>query len=246
MSAAATLTPFSAEALIRNLPSHTPSFGSALCLRNLATLTLKISIPKVYIYIVAGVFLATLIWQCGGVIYRSRAKGRGYCRAFTTTLDEDKSRNSKEEVVKIRLALSRKLKVKAGQSINLWIPSVSFWSFMQSHPFMVTSWAEGYQDTLELFIEPRRGLTRELLRCGKYNIEINRSHLALFSGPHGISTPVCTYESVIMIATGFGIAAQLPYLKQLIHGYNNCKARTRRVLLIWQLQSLSNIDSILA
>ena len=197
---------------------------------------------RVYIYIVAGVF----IWQCGSVIYRSRSRGRGYCRAFITTLDEDESRNSKEEVVKIRLALSRKLKVKAGQSINLWIPSVSFWSFMQSHPFMVTSWAEGYQDTLELFIEPRRGLTRELLRCGKYNIEINRSHLALFSGPHGISTPVCTYESVIMIATGFGIAAQLPYLKQLIHGYNNCKARTRRVLLIWQLQSLSNIDSILA
>jgi hypothetical protein len=49
-----------------------------------------------------------------------------------------------------------------------------------------------------------------------------------------------------MIATGFGIAAQLPYVKQLIHGYNNCKARTRRVHLVWQLQSIGNIDSILA
>jgi predicted ferric reductase len=206
----------------------------------------KSPFPRVYIYIVAGVFLATLIWQCGIVIYRSRARGRGYCRAFITTLDEDESHNSKEEVVKIRLALSRKLKVKAGQSINLWIPSVSFWSFMQSHPFMVTSWAEGHQDTLELFIEPRRGLTRELLRCGKYDMKINRSRLALFSGPHGISAPVCAYESVIMIATGFGIAAQLPYLKELIHGYNNCKARTRRVHLVWQLQSIGNVNPILA
>ena len=77
-------------------------------------------------------------------------------------------------------------------------------------------------------------------------MKINRSRLALFSGPHRISTPVYAYESIIMIATGFGIAAQLPYVKQLIHGYNNCKARTRRVHLVWQLQSIGNIDSILA
>jgi len=206
----------------------------------------KSPFPRVYIYIVVGVFLTTLTWECGLVIYRNRARGRGYCRAFITTLDEDERHNSKEEVVKVRLALSRSLKLKAGQFINLWIPSVSFWSFTQSHPFMVTSWAEGPQDTLELFIEPRRGLTRELLRCGKYDMKINRSRLALFSGPHGISIPVCAYESVVMIATGFGIAAQLPYVKELIHGYNNCKARTRRVHLVWQLQSIGNIDSILA
>jgi hypothetical protein len=77
-------------------------------------------------------------------------------------------------------------------------------------------------------------------------MKINRSRLALFSRPHGISTPIYVYESVIMIATSFGIAAQLPYLKQLIHGYNNYKARTRRVHLVWQLQSIGNINSILA
>jgi hypothetical protein len=111
---------------------------------------------------------------------------------------------------------------------------------------MVTSWAEGHQNTLELLIEPRRGLTGELLCCRKYDMKINRSRLALFSGPHGLSMPICAYESVIMIATGFGIAAQLPYLKQLIQGYNNCKARTRRVYLVWQLQSVGNVNSILA
>lgn len=198
----------------------------------------KSPFPRVYIYILAGIFFATFILQCGIVIYR------GYCQAFITTLDEDESHNNKEEVVKIRLALSRQLKFEAGQHINLWIPSVSFWSlsFLQSHPFMVTSWAAGHQDTLELFIEPRRGMTRELLRRGKYDMKINRCRLALFSGPHGISIPVCAYESVIMVATGFGIAAQLPYIKQLIHSYNNCKARTRRVHLVWQLQSIGNID----
>jgi hypothetical protein len=86
----------------------------------------KSPFPKVYIYIVARVFLTTLTWQCGLVIFRNRARGRGYCQAFITTLDKDENHSSKEEVVKIRLALSQKLKVKAGQFINLWIPSVSF------------------------------------------------------------------------------------------------------------------------
>jgi len=31
------------------------------------------------------------------------------------------------------------------------------------------------------------------------------------------------YNSVIMVAMGLGIAAQLPYLKKLIKDYNNCK-----------------------
>jgi hypothetical protein len=76
-------------------------------------------------------------------------------------------------------------------------------------------------------------------------MKIKGSCLALFSRPHRISTLVCAYESVIMNATSFGIATQLPFLKQLIHGYNNYKARTCQVHLVWQLQSISNINSIL-
>ena len=50
-----------------------------------------------------------------------------------------------------------------GQYITLWIPSVSFWVFLQSHLFVVTLWADGRHVTLELFVESRKGLTRELL-----------------------------------------------------------------------------------
>jgi NAD(P)H-flavin reductase len=136
------------------------------------------------------------------------------------------------------MTMSRPIEVKAGKYTNLWIPTVSFWSFLQSHPFVVTSWADGKQDTLELFIQPRRGLTRELFSHGTLDKSVSVPRLALFSGPHGISVPVGEYETVLMVATGFGIAAQLPYLRKLIHGYNTCKARTRRVHLVWQLQNL--------
>ena len=66
----------------------------------------------------------------------------------------------------------------------------------------------------------------------------------MFSGPHGSVAPVGDNESVIMIASGSGIAAQLPYLRQLIHDHNNHKARTRRVHLVWYLHHDGKIKKI--
>jgi NAD(P)H-flavin reductase len=156
------------------------------------------------------------------------------------------------DAVKIRLHLSRHISVKAGQYIELWIPTISFGSLLQSHPFTVTSWSEQKQQYLDLLIEPRKGWTRKLLDSGKENEELlskrgNKefasnlsglnSHLALFSGPHGISIQVADYETVLLVASGFGIASQLPYLRQLIYGYNACKTRSRRIHLVWQLET---------
>jgi NAD(P)H-flavin reductase len=123
--------------------------------------------------------------------------------------------------------------VQAGQYINIWIPSAS-WYTLQSHPFVVTNWVEGKQGTLELFVQPQKGLTRKLSSQGI----LNTPRLVLFGGPYGISISVVEYETVLMFATGFGIAAQLPYLRKLIYGYQTCKTRTTRVHLVWQLQSL--------
>lgn len=66
-------------------------------------------------------------------------------------------------------------------------------------------------------------MTRELFSHGTLDERGSAPRLALFSGPHGISVLVGEYETVLMVATGFGIAAQLPYLRKLIHGYNTAK-----------------------
>ena len=110
---------------------------------------------------------------------------------------------------------------------------------------MVTSWAHEKQNRLDLFVEPRNGLTRELL----YRAETDEnggatgSRLVLFSGPHGISAPVGEYESVLLIAAGFGMAAHLPYLKQLIQDYKARKASTIRIRVIWQVQHIGKHEA---
>ena len=41
-----------------------------------------------------------------------------------------------------------------------------------------------------------------------------------------------------MIASGFGMAALLPCLKQSIHGYQTRKPYTRQIRVGWQVQSI--------
>ena len=141
--------------------------------------------------------------------------------------------------IRMQLRLSRPLVIDAGQYINLWVPAVSFWSFLQTHPFTVISWEANEQDTLELLIEPRRGLTRELLSCTKKGYTINP--VVIFSGPHGVTVPMGEYENVLMVASGFGIAAFVPYLKKLLYGYNTRAVRARRVHLVWQIENEGRI-----
>jgi NAD(P)H-flavin reductase len=175
------------------------------------------------------------VLQCGIVLYRNGIFRHGYSRACITHT---------HGAVKICIHLQRPLKVETGQYINLWIPSVSFWSFVQSHPFVVTSWAPGRRNTLDLFIEPRRGLTHELLKHAK-NDNVARSHLVLFSGPHGISVDMGMYEKIVIVANGFGIGAHLPYLRRLIHGHSSREFRIRRIHLVWQIQDIGKLKPVI-
>ena len=184
--------------------------------------------PWRFVFIFAGIVATLFILQLLTTVFRNKAWNHDFSRAYITRAND---------TVRIRITASRQIDVKAGQYINIWIPSIS-WYILQSHPFVVTNWVEGKQDTLELFIQPRRGFTRDIFSHGTTDARDIIPRLVLFSGPHGISIPVVEYETVLMVATGFGIAALLSYLRELIHGYQTCKTRTRRVHLVWQLQSL--------
>lgn len=159
-------------------------------------------IPKLYAYIFTLAFFLALATHTISIIYRNWPLNHKFPRAHIT---------HGCNAVNIRLELPRPLKVEAGQYICLWIPifSLGFWSFLsffQSHPFIITSWSEKEQRSLDLFIEPRSGLIRKLLTYSKIH-HGGASRLALFSGPHGTSVLIGEYETVLLIASGFGIAA---------------------------------------
>lgn len=199
-------------------------------------LSAKKIFARIYIVIAAGLFSGVTVWQVLLVVFRNLALGHAFARADVT---QDNG------MIKISLTLPRPWNIRAGQYVNLCIPSISLWSFLQSHPFMIASWTEGKSPGLFLLAGAKAGFTRKLLQYARPHTgdptEMDY-RLAWFSGPHGHTLNLGNYGSVIMVATGLGIAAQLPYVKELIKGYNNCNVRTRRIQLIWQIATWGRSD----
>lgn len=76
--------------------------------------------------------------------------------------------------------------------------------------------------------------------AGNFRVSPKPSDLriALFSGSHGSNVPIENYEKVLMMVIEFEIAAQLPFLKELIQEFNLSEVRTRNIHMMWQLQNL--------
>jgi NAD(P)H-flavin reductase len=62
---------------------------------------------------------------------------------------------------------------------------------------------------------------------------------AVIEGPYGKGLNLDSYGTVLLFATGIGIAGQLPFVAQLLEGYHNYEVKTRRIALFWQVESES-------
>ena len=70
------------------------------------------------------------------------------------------------------------------------------------------------------------------------NSFINSSKIrAVIKGPYGKELKLDLYGTVLLFATGIGIASQLPYVKKPLKGYRNCEVKTRRIALFWEVES---------
>ena len=183
-------------------------------------------ISRLCLYALVGVPALTTSLEVLKTLHRNVALGKPYPRAVIIKV---------KETACIELSTPRPWVVRAGQYVNVWIPSIGFW---QSHPFMIVGWTKGF---LILVVEPREGLTRKLVaRAAEFESGLPdlQRRLAFFTGPHGRCVSMGEHDSVLLVTSGFGVAAQLPYIKQLVHGYQQGKVKTRRIHLVWQLQSL--------
>ncbi len=151
---------------------------------------------------------------------------RGPWLAQTTITERD-------GLYRLEVTMPRAWNVRAGQFVYLRIPRVSFWAFLQSHPFAIC-WSEplpGGGMRLFMLMEPRHGFTRRLAGHSGYSL------MTWVDGPYGRSHyDFGDYGTVVMIATGVGIAAQLPHLRELSRGQKNLAVRTRRILVLWMFE----------
>ncbi|KAE8307941.1 hypothetical protein BDV41DRAFT_568620 [Aspergillus transmontanensis] len=202
---------------------------------------------KIYLLIALGTFALTLLLELITLLHHNGLfAGRGTPRVIVSFSASESKEGPVVNAVHIRVLLPRPMKVEAGQYINLWMPSVSLFSWMQTHPLTVTSWSKGKQDTVELLVKPRSGFTADLLRYALAAAGSSVSFLALFTGPHGVSEEASDYESILVLASGSGIAAAIPCLKKMIHSYNTCTSQARRLHLVWQVESVDQMTPALS
>jgi NAD(P)H-flavin reductase len=178
------------------------------------------------IYVFSGAFGFFAVLQIGLCLYRSKNWGRPSPRVEIT-------RN--HAVMQLTLHLSKPLRVKAGQYINIWIPSISL---LSSHPFTVVSWHPSPQKSMEFFIQPMKGFTNRLHQYSSSESTFHIQTRAYFTSPHGVSISAWKFDFVLLVASGFGIVSMLPYLKELIDRSRICQSLTRRVHLLWHVENL--------
>lgn len=177
--------------------------------------------PQVYLLLACLTFSAVKIIRLLGMAYLNISrKGNS-----VATIQQNAAG------VEVQVTLARDVDYHAGQFIYLNIPR---FAIFQSHPFQI-AWA--YRDgndhlVLVLLIQPRYGFTGKLLRA-----DPAQEYQAFVEGPYGRSIAVGQYGTVLLFATGIGVAGQLPYVKELLERYHECRVKTRRIALFWEMDA---------
>ena len=108
---------------------------------------------------------------------------------------------------------------------------------------MITWWDQDWQGRgtkIYSLIKPKWGFTRKLIRY------VGASGLRTWvDGPYGKGEDLGEFGSVMMFASGIGIAAQVQYIKELLKDIQDYKVRTRSILLIWELDKESRFSTLL-
>ncbi|OJJ03116.1 hypothetical protein ASPVEDRAFT_62960 [Aspergillus versicolor CBS 583.65] len=210
-------------------------------------LLLQSASSKIYLFITVGTFVLTFLLELITLLYNNGLfAGNSTLRAIMSFSAMESKEGLVVNAVYIRVLLPRRVKVQAGQYINLWMPAVSLYSWMQTHPFMVMSWSKDKQDTVELLVKPCSSFTAGLLYHAPAAAGSLVSFLALFTSPHGVSEKVSNYKSILLLASGSGIAIAIPYLKKMIYGYNTCTSQVRWLHLVWQVESVDKMTPVLS
>lgn len=163
------------------------------------------------------------------------------------------------DAIRVTLRMAKTWKFRPGQHIYLYIPSIGMWT---SHPFSV-AWSEESPDlatekglpmarqdifaakttSMSLVIRRRTGFTDTLYKKAEAAGSSPLVTSAYVEGPYGHES-FQSYGTVMLFAAGVGITHQVPHVRDLVAAYANGTAATRKVVLVWVIQSPEHLEWI--
>lgn len=160
---------------------------------------------------------------------------------------------------RVTVTMARPWFFKPSQHAYLYFPSVSLW---QSHPFSV-AWSEEADSpsgeklpvdrrdilamkktTVSFILRGRTGMTGNLYEKAASCIDGKMVTRCLVEGPYGGMHQMHSYGTVMLFAGGVGITQAVPHVRDLVIAYSNGMAATRKVILVWTIQSPEHLEWI--
>ncbi|KAL2202002.1 hypothetical protein CC79DRAFT_1280680 [Sarocladium strictum] len=160
---------------------------------------------------------------------------------------------------RVTMTLARPWNAQPGQHAYLYMPKLSFW---QSHPFSV-AWVDGADDVdrdrlashrqdlanmekmrISFIIRARTGFTNKLYQKAVAAPNGKLETTCFVEGPYGVKHPLDSYGSLVLFAGGVGITHQVPYVRDLVAGFAEGTVATRKILLVWTIQSPEHLEWI--
>ncbi|KAI0165799.1 ferric reductase like transmembrane component-domain-containing protein [Xylariaceae sp. FL1272] len=161
--------------------------------------------------------------------------------------------------VRVTVNMARPWSFQPGQHAYLYMPTISFW---QSHPFSL-AWSEEAEnlsadklamnrnDILEMrktsmsfIIRARTGMTSSLYQRAAASPDGRLVTRCLVEGPYGGEHMFDSYGTVMLFAGGVGITHAVPHVRHLVAGFANGTVATRKVVLVWIIQSPEHLEWI--
>ncbi|KAI1505490.1 ferric reductase like transmembrane component [Biscogniauxia marginata] len=198
---------------------------------------------------VVPIWIGDRLMRFGRLMYHNI--GRGGTKTLVEALPDN--------AVRVTVDMARPWAFRPGQHAYLYMPSISFW---QSHPFSV-AWSEeaeslssdklamNRQDvlamrktTMSFIIRARTGMTNTLYQRAADCPEGRLTTTCLVEGPYGGEHTMHSYGTVMLFAGGVGITHAVPHVRDLVAGFANGSVATRKVVLVWIIQSPEHLEWI--
>jgi predicted ferric reductase len=188
---------------------------------------------RVFLLTSLSLFVFLNVMRIIGIIYHNTSKHLSWTTARVAQFD-----GAAEVIVNV----PRGRKVGPGQYFYLLTPAAGFWSFCQRHPYSIAWWSEdekGRAATVSLLVKAQHGLSRHLATANP-----GESFIVALDGPYGRSVDTSKYGTLVLFATGIGIGTQLSVLKRAFRDYELGKNILRRISIIWQMDSESELTPL--
>ncbi|KAF7621571.1 hypothetical protein AFLA_011866 [Aspergillus flavus NRRL3357] len=181
---------------------------------------------QLYMLVGSGLLITTTTLHWIILIIRNITLDRFGSRAMV-------SRGRDSQVAQVVIPINRPFTVHAGMTVRIWMPGVSLFSWLYSHPFTISWWEtdkEGKATSITLLIQKKHGFTKSLID------HPGKEFITWVDGPYGTSYNMAQYDNVLMVASGVGIIAQIPYIRQLLD------FQPKNIFVAWEVTDESNLN----